>query len=142
MSGIENDVAAFQRERLRELASRPNTTVLDVEHDHHHDPWPLSRVRPLLERLTGRVLATPENVSDFALRKQCLEDPEVLEFQRNHPKFYWLLTDRSIMREQKHRDAITGMLYIHAEVEKGNVAAGQEADAMATRTVIEALQRG
>ena len=141
MSGIENDVAAYQKERLRELASRPNTTVLDVEHDHHHDPWPVSRLRPLLERLAGRVLSTPDDVSDFVLRKQCLEDSEALEFQRNHPQFYWLLTDRTIMREQKHRDAITGMLLILGEVEKGNVSHGQEADGMATRTVIEALQR-
>ena len=136
-----SDIAAYQKERLRELASRPNTTVLDVEHDHHHDPWPVSRLRPVLERLTARVLSTPEDVSDFVLRKQCLEDEEVLAFQRNHPKFYWLLTDRKIMREPKHRDAITGMLYIRGEVEKGNVANGHEADAMATRTVIEALQR-
>ena len=141
MSDIESDVAAYQKERLRELASRPITTVLDVEHDHHHDPWSVSRLRPLLERLTERVLTTPDDVSDFALRKQCLEDAEILDFQRNHPKFYWLLTDRTIMREQKHRDAITGMLYIRGEVERGNVAHGHEADGMATRTVIEALQR-
>jgi len=141
MAGLENDVAAFQRERLQELSERPNTTVFDVEHDHHHDPWPVARVRPLLEHLTTRVLSAPDEVSDFALRKQCLEDAEVLEFQRHHPKFYWLLTDRTIMREQKHRDAITGMLYIRAEVEEGRVTHGQEADAMATRTVIEALQR-
>lgn len=141
MSELQNDVAAYQKERLHELASRPNTTVLDVEHDHHHDPWPVSRLRPVLERLTGQVLSTPDDVSDFTLRKRCMEDAEVLEFQRNHPKFYWLLTDRKIMREQKHRDAITGMLYIRGEVEKGNVSNGHEADGMATRTVIEALQR-
>jgi hypothetical protein len=141
MSALESDVAAYQKEKLRELSERPNTTVLDVEYDHHHDPWPVSRLRPILERLTGRVLSTDDDVADFVLRKQCLEDPDVLAFQRDHPKFYWLLTDRRIMREQKHRDAITGMLYIRDEVERGNVPHGQEADAMATRTVIEALQR-
>ena len=73
MSGIENDVAAYQKERLRELASRPNTTVLDVQHDHHHDPWTVARLRPLLERLTGRVISTPDDVPDFVLRKQCAE---------------------------------------------------------------------
>lgn len=141
MAGLENDVAAFQKERLRELSERPNTTVLDVEHDSHHEPWSVDRLRPLLERLTSRVLATPDETSDFVMRKQCLEDEEVLAFQRDHPKFYWLLTDRAIMREKKHRDAITGMLYIRGEVERGRVTTGQEADAMATRTVIEALQR-
>ena len=136
---LPSEVKAFQEQHLRELSERPNTQVLQVKHDFKHDPWPVSRLRPVLEALTARVLAFGDDVPDFTVRKTCLDDPETLAFQRHHPKFYWLLTDRSIMKEQKSRDAITGMLYVREEVEKGNVPDEQEADAMATRTVMEAL---
>ena len=35
-----------------------------------------------MEMLTKRVLAAGDDVVDFKLRKQCLEDSEVLAFQR------------------------------------------------------------
>lgn len=145
MSSIPTDVESVHQERLQELSQRPNTTVLTVQHDEKHDPWPAARLRGVMETITKRTLSTPDDAHDFALRKQLLtDDPEILAFQRQHPKFYWLLTDRAIMREKKSRDAVTGMLFIRDEIEHGRVAEGQEADGMATRTVLEALndQRG
>ena len=135
---VPTDVETFHQERLRELSQKPNTTVLTVQHDATNDPWPAARLRAVMERITARVLAAPEGDA-FALRKQLLDDAEVLAFQRQHPKFYWLLTDRAVMREKKSRDAVTGMLFVRDEIERGRVAEGHEADAMATRTVLEAL---
>ena len=136
---VPTDVEAFHTQRLRELSEKANTTVLTVEHDQTNDPWPAARLRTVMETITARVLEAPDTVDDFALRKQLLENDEVLAFQRQHPKFYWLLTDRAVMREKKSRDAVTGMLFVRDEIEKGHVAEGQEADAMATRTVVEAF---
>ena len=137
---MEGEVSAFHNERLRELAAKKNTTVLTVTHDNVHEPWSVERLRAVLEPLVERALAAGDDVSDFALRKSLLEDPEVLAFQREHPKFYWLLTDRAVMRDARSRKAITGMLYVRGQVESGAVPAGQEADAMATKTVLAALQ--
>jgi hypothetical protein len=138
---VPTEVESFQKERLQELSEKPNTTVFTVEHDVKNEPWPAARLRGVMETITARVLATPDDVTDFALRKNLLGyDEEILAFQRQHPKFYWLLTDRAIMREKKSRDAVTGMLFVRDEIERGRVAEGQEADAMATRTVIEALK--
>lgn len=140
---VPTEVGNYTEEHLRELASRPNTTVLQESHDRLRDPWPAARLRLVMERLTARVLAADDAVSDFALRKACLnDDSEILEFQRAHPKFYWMLTDRAIMREKRSREAVTGMLFVRDQIDSGAVAEGRTADAMAMRTVVEALQRG
>ena len=84
MDNLPSQVGAYEQERLRALAQKPNTTVLTVEHDHKHAVWPVATLRPLLERLAERVTSFDESVSDFAVRKACLEDPEVLRFKRDH----------------------------------------------------------
>ena len=138
---MSNDVQAFETERLRQLSEKKNTTVLTVQHDFVHDPWPEPRLRGVMEPLVARVLAFDPSVSDFAVRKACIADaPEVLAFQRRHPKMYWMLTDRAVMRDERSRKAITGMLYVRKQVETGAVAEGHDADAMATKTVLAALQ--
>lgn len=137
---METEVQAFENERLRRLSEKGNTTVLTVQHDFINDPWSERRLRDVMEPLVARVLSFDGSVSDFTLRKTCMEDPEVLAFQRQHPKMYWMLTDRTIMGDERSRKAITGMLYVRKQVESGAVAEGQEADAMATKTVLAALQ--
>lgn len=137
---MQTDVQAFENERLRKLSERPDATVLTVKHDFINDPWPEERLRNVMEPLVVRVLTFGEEVSDFAVRKKCMEDSEVLEFQRRHPKMYWMLTDRKVMRDERSRKAITAMLYIRRQVDAGGVTEGEEADAMATKTVLAALQ--
>lgn len=137
---METEVQAFENERLRRLSEKKNTTVLTVQHDFVNDPWTEKRLRDVMEPLVARVLSFDDGVSDFALRKTCMEDPEVLAFQRQHPKMYWMLTDRKIMSDKRSRKAITGMLYVRRQVESGAVSEGNDADAMATKTVLAALQ--
>lgn len=137
---LASDVNAYEKNRLEELSERPNTTVLTVEHDFVNEPWPVSRLRPLLERLAKRVTEFPDETDDFVVRKTCLDDPEVLEFQRMHPKLYWMLTDRKLVKEEKFRNAVNGLLLVRRKVEVGEVESGQEADGMATRTVLASLQ--
>jgi hypothetical protein len=139
---VASEVGAYQQERLRELAQKPNTSVLQVEHDSVRDPWPVARLRPVMEGLLARVLAFDASTSDFVVRKTCLDDAETLEFQRAHPKLYWSLTDREQMRQKKARDAVTAMLRVREKVESGEVTDAHEADALATRTVMAALQGG
>jgi hypothetical protein len=136
---LPQEVQAYQQAHLQELASRPNTTVLTVQHDSIADPWTETRLTTVLNSLQERILAADDEVDDFVLRKRCLEDPETLAFQRQHPKFYWMLTDRKLMREDKFRGAVLSMIQLRGSVERGEVAAGQEADAMATKKVMEAL---
>jgi len=137
---MQTEVQAFENERLQKLSEKKNTTVLTVQHDFINDPWPEKRLRDVMEPLVARTLAFDASVSDFALRKACMEDPEVLAFQRQHPKMYWMLTDRAIMGDERSRKAITGMLYVRKQVEAGAVDEGHDADAMATKTVLAALQ--
>ena len=77
---MQTEVQAFENERLQKLSEKKNTTVLTVQHDFINDPWPEKRLRDVMEPLVARVLAFDASVSDFALRKACMEDPEVLAF--------------------------------------------------------------
>ena len=137
---MDTEVKAYETERLKKLSEKKNTTVLTVEHDFINDPWPEPRLRGVMEPLVARVLTFNDSVIDFTLRKTCLDDAEVLAFQRQHPKMYWMLTDRVVMSDERSRKAITGMLYVRKQVESGAVTEGQEADAMATKTVLAALE--
>ena len=74
------------------------------------------------------------------MRKTCLDDPEVLAFQRRHPKFYWLLTDRALVKTTGLRDVVRGFLAVRERVESGEVVEGRDADALATRAVLTALR--
>lgn len=138
-NNLPTEVHAYEQQRLDELSKRPNTTVLTVEHDATHDPWPADRLKTLMEQLVGRVLAFGDDVDDFRVRKTCLDDPETLAFQRTHPKLYWMLTDRKLMAEERCRTAITGLLHVRSQVDAGKVTNTRDADAMATRTVLAAL---
>lgn len=140
--GDAAEVAAFHKEKLKRLSEQSNTTVYTVSHDTVADAWPVQRVRAVLESIATRLQTEfrGSDVSDFTVRKTCLSDPEVLAFQRQHPKLYWMVTDREKMKESKYRAVIAALLEVRSRVEKGHIADGEEADAAATRTVIDALQ--
>lgn len=136
---MSQDFGAFQREHLRQLADKPNTTVLTVEHDSVNKPWSVDRLRPVMEKIVERVLAFDDDVNDFCVRKTCLDDPEILEFQRRHPQLYWMISDRKVMREPRLRNTMNAMLELRAKVERGELSEGTDADAAATQTVVAAL---
>ena len=137
------DVAAYQTEKLKKLAEKPNTTVFTVKHDQVTTAWPSKRVKSAVETIARKIHAEftdTEKFSDFCVRKECMKDPEVLAFQRQHPKLYWMVTDREKMKEQKYRDVVGAMIELRHRVESGQVKDGEEADATATRVITDALK--
>ena len=139
-AAVANEVGAYERERLEALAARPNTSVYTVKHDSVDEPWKMERLRPVLSTIARRVASFGDDVDDFVVRKTCMsEDAEVLAFQRKHPKLYWLVTDRALMRQERYRNALGGLLGVRDRVESGALPEGQEADATATSTVMAAL---
>ena len=139
----QSDVSAFQEQKLKELADKPNTTVFTVKHDQVNTAWKAKRVSDVLESIASRIqseFTDTSKFSDFYVRKKCLEDEEVLSFQRQHPKLYWMVTDREKMKDAKYRAAVSALLEVRRRVERGDVKDGEEADAAATRTVIDALK--
>ena len=139
----QSDVSALHKQRLQELANKPNTTVFTVNHDQITTAWKAERVAVVLESLACRLQTEFEDTtqfSDFYVRKKCLEDKEVLDFQRQHPKLYWMVTDREKMKDDKYRAAVSALLEVRRRVERGDVKDGEEADAAATRTIVDALK--
>ena len=134
-----NRMQALHQDRLQELADN-GAQVLIPQHDTVRDPWPVERLRPVMEKLVAKSLSFRGTEDDFAVRKQCLEDTEIQAFQRAHPKLYWLLTDRSKMRDSKARDVINAFLSLREQVERGAMSP-TDSDAHATRAVMTNLQR-
>lgn len=135
-------MSAFQREKLEELASRPNTTVYDVVHDFKADPWPVERCRKVMEKIASRLteeFADRDKFSDFGLRKEMMKEEEILSFQRRHPKLYWMITDREKMSNETYRGVISSLLELRQRVEDGTLEEGEEADATATKVVTSLL---
>ena len=144
---LPSQIGAFREEHLKELASRPNTTVFRAErHGEHHEPWSSDRLRALLSRLVERVLAFPEDTPDMTVQIQCLKtadlaarDEEACAFYRDHPKTYLMLTNRKLMCDPKSRAVVMAMLDVRQRQECGAIPDEQEADALATRNVMTAL---
>lgn len=139
MGDLPTTVGAYEKERLEELSNQPNTTVYSVKHDATHDPWRPKRLKRVIERISTRVREFSSDVDDFTLRKRCLDDGEILAFQRDHPKTYYMLTDRSLSKNPKAHAAVVAMLGIHSQLRNGELSE-QEADAAATSAVVNALQ--
>lgn len=135
MNSLRAEAAALEEERLRELASRPNTTVYRAQHDDVDEAWKVATLRPVIERLTARVKAFGDDVSDFTVRKECLDDEEILAFQRRHPNMYWMLTDRKMVADANFVKIMHDFVRVRQRVERGDIGS-QEADALATEAVL------
>lgn len=139
-SSLESHVGAYEKERLKRLSEQPNTTVFRAEFEATNEPWAASRLREVSERIAKQVTDLDDSYSDFRVRKLCLADNEVLRFQRQHPKLFWMLSDRKMVRDTRFQKALGAMFTIRERVEQGEVADGHDADAIATSSIVAALQ--
>ena len=135
---MHTNVEAYQKEKLEKLAENPQNTVYEEEYNVA-DAWKAKDVSDVLDLITTKMKDVPDDTPDFTFRKSFLEDKQILEFQRRHPKLYYMVTDREKMKEEKYRSAISAMMEVRRRVEAGDVDEGRDADAAATRTVINAL---
>ena len=134
------DQGAFGRRALEDLADRPNTKVYDVKFDSEREAWPADKLRASLERLMSTFRAIPEDVDPFRARKQCLEDPQILEFQRAHPRVFWMCTDRAVNGTEEFRKILSAFLALREKVDAKAIVDDNEANALATKAVMQILQ--
>lgn len=130
-----------ERQHMEELAKRPNTKVLQVTHDFVAEPWPADRASAAVRRIVQQCLSSTIE-DDFQMRKELLCDGEIKAFQHQHPRMFWTLTDRKVVREPKNVRAIEAMLNVHRMVEVGMVQKGDYSNAVATQAVMHALSEG
>lgn len=117
----------------------PHAEVMEVKHDFIHEPWPSDRLEAVFQRIVSEIFSFDEKTSDFVVRKTLLRDTEILEFQRHHPRLYYTLTDRAMMKEEKYRTTLMRMLLVKQRIERGEVPADERADALATEAIVTSL---
>ena len=140
---MPSSVVQLDDERMKELASRPNTVVYGETYDATHEAWSSQRLRDVAERIALKVGEIGEEVDSFRLRKRCMaEDEEISNFQEHHPRLYWLLTDRDVLSNEKARSAMAAMIHVRKLVEQGDLKEGSEADLMAAQGILQAFGTG
>lgn len=130
-----------QLTHARNIQARdPSAQVMQVSHDAVHEPWKADRLRAVFEKIASRIFSDfGEEEHDFRVRKALLEDDEILSFQRAHPRLYYTLTDRSLMKNQRYRSAMTTLLLLREKADAGRLPLGQEGDAMAASAIVASL---
>lgn len=131
---------AQRRHAERLQRDNPHAEVMEVTHDFKHDPWKVKDLLVVFEDIVRRIFTDfPESADDFVVRKTLLRDPKILEFQRSHPRLYYTLTDRSLMRQEKYRTTLARMLGARSEIESGRVPADERGDAVGMQAIVGSL---
>jgi len=118
----------------------PQAEVLTVAYDSRHEPWTTEDLVWVCNTIFGRIYEFPCNTPDFKVRKTLLEDEKILRFQRSHPRMYYTITDRNLMKVDKYRVAIQSLITTRAKVESGHIPDDKMADAFATQAIINSLK--
>ena len=132
-------MGAYTQQHLEELSNRKNTTVFSAQHDNVFEPWPAKKLKRVMEKTVSTIMGLPEEMDDFRARKKCLEDPDILDFYRHHLKTFLLITDRAVMKDDKFRQTMSGLLELRAKVERGDIRDENEGNALATKVVMQTL---
>ena len=142
LKGRDMNPAAIvaERQRMEELARRPNTRFAGDARLCRGALAGGPRVRRGHRIVQQCLSSTVED--DFQMRKELLRDGEIKAFQHQHPRMFWTLTDRKVVREPKNVRAIEAMLNVHRMVEAGVVQKGDYSNAVATQAVMHALSEG
>lgn len=122
----------------------PNAEVLELSHDATHEPWSVRDLNNVFENIVGRIFSDfSDTDSDFTVRKTLITDDKcILKFQRDHPRLYYVLTDRKLMADRKYRSTICNMLRVRAEIECGRCPGDERGDAVATQAIMNSLGAG
>ena len=140
---MQSDLQLLRDGHMRELAQKPNTTVYTVQHTSTHEPWKVERVRRVTNQIVECVRAATSATDSGEgkhLRATCFADPEVVDFKKQHPHLYAMLTDPEMIKDEKFGRAFESLLEVRAQVEAGQISDG-EADASATASLMSALTR-
>ena len=132
-------MGAYSQAQLEELSKRKNTTVYTVKYDRVFEPWPADKLRRIMEKTAKALFELPADMDDFRARKALIADPEILEFYRHHLKTFMLITDRAVMKDERYRQVMTGLVELRARAERGELGDENEANAAATKMVMQTL---
>ena len=129
---MKKSVGCFTEEKLRELATQPNVTVMEPTHDIVYTPWNAKRVSSAVDRI---VLMTRGGASADAIRGL---DGELAEFASKYTVMYDKITDPAFVADEEHVLVVKKLVALHGMVELGslrNVDAQAQASDIALRSL-------
>lgn len=129
---MKKTVGCFTDEKLRELASQPNVTVMQPTHDITYDPWSAERVNECVDRL---VLFTRGGMAGDVIRQQ---DKELDDFASKYTVFFAKLTDPAFANDRDHVVTVKRLIALRAAVEGGGLSE-TEAQAQSADIALKSL---
>ena len=128
---------AKQQHAERIWEENPNAEIYEVKHDRIQEPWKVDRLQKIFKKIVTRVLEFDESTNDFVIRKTLLQDADILEFQRGHPRLYYVLTDRNVITQEKYAKLVNKMLLLRQSMDGS--PPDERVDAMATNLIVSSL---
>jgi hypothetical protein len=102
-------VESLSKDKLRALAERDDTIVMEARHDNVFEPWDSKRIHDIVATLSCITMSEKEKTK-VQLEEELRADVRFTEFSRLFPVFFSKLCDVSVVGNEKHMDVIRFML--------------------------------
>jgi len=118
----------------------PRAEVMEVTHEFKHEPWKAYDLTVIFDDIVRRIFSDfhPDQ-ADFVVRKSLLQTPSILCFQRDHPRLYYVVTDRSLMANATYRSTLSQMLRVRKEIEAGRLPDDERGEAAGVEAIVSSL---
>lgn len=118
---MKKTVGTFTKEKLEELASQPNVTVMQPTHDVVFDPWTCERVVKVVDLLIQKTKENENNEKE-EIERICKLDDEISEFSEKYQTFFAKLTDPLFISDKDNIKIIKQMIILKSASDKGIIS--------------------
>ena len=118
---MNKTVGTFTKEKLEELASQPNVTVMQPTHDIVFDPWTCERVVNVVDLLIQKTQKNKDSEKE-EIQKICKLDDQINEFSQKYQTFFAKLTDPLFVSDKDNIKIIKQMIILKSASDKGMIS--------------------
>ena len=128
---MQKSVGCFTDETLRELAEKPNVTVMQPTHDLIFDPWPTKKVLFIVNNIAQTTKSNIDKEVNI-IREICYKKEHVLEFSQKYKMIFEKITTPSFVKVDDNMKVLNKMIFMKAAVDSNmkteNAAKAEIAD--------------
>ena len=132
---MKKSVGCFSEQKLKELASQPNTTVMQPTYDTIFEPWPAARVHEVMDQLAA---VTIKYNSVDKVREECSKNQSFVEFSQKYKVMYDKMTTPLFVKDSENIKVLKKLILLKAAVDQ-NITSQEDAQAQASDIALKSL---
>ena len=132
---MKKSVGCFSERKLQELASQPNTTVMQPTYDTIFEPWAASKVHEVMDIII-KITNASESVEE--VRKVCAKNSLIVEFSQKYQVMYDKLTTPAFVNDEANIEVLKKLVFLKAAVDQ-NITTKEDAQAQASDMALKSL---